>query len=845
MSSFGSTQGTVRYATILDTAQAERSAQTLKNVFTQLGVSSTTTSRNIAGLNQSFTAGVNPIKAQGNALTSLNTNLKANATQVTGLGSKIKTAAGNFSTFAIGLSATTTSVLQLGAGFRDYNDAQIAVDRQTRRVSLAQEALGKANEKLNKLTKEGTNSGKAYKQAQLDVAQAQSFLKTQTELLGERQETLFDTQSQFVASVIPATLGAVGTLGAAFKSLGGDQGIGGLSTKFKGLGSSITGLGGGIKTSVVPAIAGLIGGGGIGGLTDKLKGAITSAGGLSSALAGIALPVALAGGGALLILDDIRQTMEKLDKIGLKFTKTTSTLFDVSSVELMNKSTAELNEVLGKTGASLLEFRLAPEGVMKRFLAAGGQIDKFGNIVVTTVKKSVQATSELKKAHDALADSITKLIMANKSRTKSDNEVAAIQFQLARHESLRVATLEKVTELTNEAAKSNHVFGISSGEVDDALKKAAPTFTEVKDVFASMGEGFRQNAIDLGLLPPVINKNAEVIQGFGKNVDQLAEKFLALSGSPVKTLGTMGLKIKEISGSFQGLNKDQKLFMDLISNWNPTAIKNTNAELLVTHGNMKKIQEITRQLVTKANDLQPAFQAGTKAVRDLVAKTLDIQEPLKKATEEAKKFTDILASSDEAFKGVFKIETNVDKIFKDLVKGLPNKLEKKLKLQFKFEQNVDDAKIAFRNFLGKAIEVKDSDADKMAKVIIDSIDKNFKGKKGAFAGLRQSLVEAIKSAKTPEELQKILSTYKWTPVEIPSTLIPPPPVEPPKDPVKVPSTFIPPPPPPAPKKEVPIPSIFKTPPPIPPPSKPVIVPSNIESRCIWRRRCKSRCYRWA
>jgi len=156
-------------------------------------------------------------KAQASDVIAKNSQL---ATGSQTLGTRIKESTGKFAGFATGLSATTTSVLQLGAGFRDYSDSQIAVDRQTRKVSLAHEALTKAQDKLNALTAKGIKSGKEYQQAQLDVTQAQQNLDIQTQLLGERQEDMFDAQSQFVASVIPTTLGAVGTLGSAFKDLG-------------------------------------------------------------------------------------------------------------------------------------------------------------------------------------------------------------------------------------------------------------------------------------------------------------------------------------------------------------------------------------------------------------------------------------------------------------------------------------------------------------------------------------------------------------------------------------------------------------------------------------------------
>lgn len=225
---------------MVDTTQADRAVTAYKQNLTTLAAPTNTITTNMQKMNQQFAASVNPIKQQGNALATLNTNLKATQATSVGLGTKIKTTASNFAGFATGLSATTSGVLQLGAGFRDYNDAQIAVERQQRKLSLATEAQHKAQDKLDKLTKAGVTSGKEYAQAQLDVSQANQQLSIMTQLLGERQEDMFDAQSQFVASVIPVTLGAVGTLGSAFKDLGLNMGK--IKGAFSTVASGATGL---------------------------------------------------------------------------------------------------------------------------------------------------------------------------------------------------------------------------------------------------------------------------------------------------------------------------------------------------------------------------------------------------------------------------------------------------------------------------------------------------------------------------------------------------------------------------------------------------------------------------
>lgn len=269
---FGGQQGTVRYALMVDDAQATQSINRFKSNLTSLANPTNTITQNMGKLNQTFSAGVTPLKSQGDALATLKNNLNSTGTTATTLGTKIKDTASKFAGFATGLGVTASGVLQLAAGFRDYNDAQIAVDRQTRKLSLAQEAVTKTTDKLNALTSKGVKSGKEYQQAQLDVTQAQQNLSVQTDLLGEAQERMFDSQTQFVASVIPTTLGAIGTLGSAFKDLGlKSTSLTGFLTKLgieapiagtglKGLGASAFTAAGGLAGMVALAgpIAGLV-----------------------------------------------------------------------------------------------------------------------------------------------------------------------------------------------------------------------------------------------------------------------------------------------------------------------------------------------------------------------------------------------------------------------------------------------------------------------------------------------------------------------------------------------------------------------------------------------------------
>jgi chromosome segregation ATPase len=459
----GGSQGQIRYALLVDD-QATAKLNVFKNSITQLGTSTTKVQSNIQAFtaqlskqSTAFSAGINPIKQQGAALTTLTTNLKTHATQLTGVGSKIKDTASKFAGFATGLSATASGVLQLGAGFRDYNDAQIAVERVTRKNSLAQEALHKAQDKLIALTNKGVKSGKEYEQAQLDVSQAQAQVSIQTQLLGEAQERMFDSQSQFVASVIPATLGAVGTLGSAFKDLGGTKGLGGLTEKFKDLGST----------------------NGMGGLIDKFKNLGSSAtGAIGSKGSGIlGIGIALAGIGAVAIT--------AFDAVG-KINEQLATMRQVSSgaVKPIEGVRMELDKV-AKLDTSNIQGIIETIGSL--FSGSFGA----ANIVKNLTKDLKDANPEVKTFSSGIKIYADNTVAATKATQDELNILSRRNEAMAkaRQQDIDVAAaLGEVISKTTAAADDAKRQVDAVKQLDTALNKTIPSFLKFAEAGASSAE---------------------------------------------------------------------------------------------------------------------------------------------------------------------------------------------------------------------------------------------------------------------------------------------------------------------------------------------------------------------
>jgi hypothetical protein len=230
------------------------------------------------------------------------------------------------------------------------------------------------------------------------------------------------------------------------------------------------------------------------------------------------------------------------------------------------------------------------------------------------------------------------------------------------------------------------------------------------------------------------SKMATITNSFGANLTTLKAKFLALHDAQKDLFGT---------------NLDNSSFFQWLSNPNPTAITTTVKDF----ANLAKLADQTN---TTAKQLNQTWEkdAGAIAAKNTA-----------KALEEAKKkadaFKQSLAAAQTDIKGVFKIDSNADKILKDLINKLPNKAEKEIKLQLKFAQSVEDNKKAFNDLLFEATQVDESTAEAAANQIIKTIDSKFKGAKGQFAGLRAALVTAIADPNTPNALKQLLMNFNW------------------------------------------------------------------------------------
>ena len=118
-------------------------------------------------------------------LTQSNTLLATATTQQKSFGQTLLSNAQSFSTMAIGMSTTIQGVVGLGRAFRDLNDQQLGVDKASKKLSLANEALDKSQRKLNQLAAEGKKGTQEWNDRYRDHNQMIQGQQIATTALGE------------------------------------------------------------------------------------------------------------------------------------------------------------------------------------------------------------------------------------------------------------------------------------------------------------------------------------------------------------------------------------------------------------------------------------------------------------------------------------------------------------------------------------------------------------------------------------------------------------------------------------------------------------------------------------
>ncbi len=230
--SFGGGSNQVRYALVVDD-QATGKIGNFKNQLTTLGTATTSTSRNLAIMNNTFSAGVTSIKNQGNAINKLTTRQKTLGQQLGGLGTAFKNN-------ALAIGAAASSVLGLYQNYANLSSAQNAANKSATAAKAAQNNLTTAQDNLNKaISKYGANSKEAKDaQSKLTVAQERSINKTESAKIA--QDNLNQTMADFGINILPNVILAGGSITSIFSDISkSGTGLGGIMSKLGGVASGL------------------------------------------------------------------------------------------------------------------------------------------------------------------------------------------------------------------------------------------------------------------------------------------------------------------------------------------------------------------------------------------------------------------------------------------------------------------------------------------------------------------------------------------------------------------------------------------------------------------------------
>lgn len=403
--------------------------------------------------------------------------------------------------------------------------------------------------------------------------------------------------------------------------------------------------------------------------------------------------------------------------------------------------------------------------------------------IIETLNLQVEALSPLQLAYLKLQDTFSKMGLA-KALTEKEKK------DLAFYDSMTGDKLDAMIKKAKEKGLNLNA---------EFIKGFTTLPPEVKAIMKQIQESLTGAVPSVEAVTDATDEATTSTAKLGKTVDEQL--------TPWKELGQEQLNIKsKMAGTTQAiLDVDRaavKTGKDIETKYSPEVVavtaawKEFNEVLSVTasaavsatinkevasvlklapavSGSTIEIQRLNNEMFTMATERAPEWRAAQiEAANEAKAAWQDFATEFNKASDLTK---------------IFKFDTKFDsdKIAKDLVKGLPSKLEKRMKLDLKFEEKSRQTEEGIQKFLqgillaadqgfiwDPDLKINDKSATQIAKDLIKKIDK--KTDNADLATFRKTLKDAVDRGASESEIEQILADHVKDAPPIPVYIVPAP-----------------------------------------------------------------------
>ena len=627
--------GQVRYAIIV-TDQATQPLNTIKNSFNQLATTSTTTAGKMAIMNNTFSASVSPIKNTGDAMNQLVTTHKSLGQQLGGIAS-------GFKNNALAIGAAASSVLGLYQNYANLSSAQNAANKSATAAKAAQNSVTTATKALNKAIGQYGSNSKEAKAAQDKLTVAQERAVNRTESAKIAQDNLNQTMADFGINILPNVILAGGSIVSIFDNIGkSGSGVTGIFSKLGGVLGGLIPSFGGIGSKAAEATKGFDG------ISTSSKAATGGVSGLQAALVG-----GLVITGAAIIIQQVQAIQDAFDQAGIKFAKMKAGML-FSPTELL-LSFDQLDELMHATGMSAGQLGEDMEGAKKKFVDAGGALDKSGNIIWGSFNKAQEASKNLKAEIDKMSPSLN---TAATSCNAMVNTIIVLRTQAEKGQ----ITWNQYFDALAKLKIPGDEFTATMDEVNVRMKSnstVVSTASKNAQVFSKDTLVLTSDIIDfekaVAQSEAAVAENDSTIAGFGDTIENLRKKFLALSAAQKDLFGTK-------------MTPDVLKFYDLLSKGNVTA-KTGKSGLAEIKATIAAVEEEEGAIVKLGEGYGMASDQFTKFLKNGKDDTAMMNEMVAMSINYTKALDDQILNQQLISKGFLDGMIQAEGFFENMVKG--------------------------------------------------------------------------------------------------------------------------------------------------------------------------------